>query len=85
MFSPSDSETFWLNTTNLVLGLVTLGALVAIGYAVIREVVERVRVRANAPVAEGPHTFLTPELGLTMADGGEPVEQKPKSPAKNKK
>jgi hypothetical protein len=27
---------------------------------------------------EGSHTFMSPELGLTMADGGEP--EKPQSP-----
>jgi hypothetical protein len=37
------------------------------------------RLLAGIP---GPHSFHTPELGLTMADGGEPEE--PESPESKK-
>ena len=84
MFNPADSETFWLNTTNLVLGLVTLGAILAVGYAIGREVLERVRARATVPATEATHTFMTPELGLTMADGGEPVDAAAKKSVQGK-
>jgi hypothetical protein len=75
MFDTADPETFWLNVTNLALGLVTLAALLALGYAIGREVIERVRARATVPATEDAHSFLHPELGLTMADGGEPLKK----------
>ena len=74
MFDTADPETFWLNVTNLALGLVTLSALLVLGYAIGREVLERVRARSTVPATGDAHSFLHPELGLTMADGGEPVK-----------
>lgn len=76
MFDPSDSEVFWLNMTNLALGAVTLVAFVAVSFAVVKELVARARQHATVPAVEDTHSFLHPELGLTMADGGEPTEAK---------
>jgi len=76
MFDPSDPETFWLNATNIGLGLVTLIAFVSVAVVAFREIAQRVRSRATVPVAGDDHAFMHPELGLTMADGGERIDKK---------
>jgi hypothetical protein len=75
----NDPQTMWLNYTNLGLGLVTLACVAVAGYAFYAELAARLRARASAGVHEqmlaklgGSHAFHSPELGLTMADGGEP-------------
>ena len=70
MFDWSDPNTYWLNLTDIVLGLVTLACIVIVGVAVGREVLARFAVRVRADT----HALAVPELGLTMADGGEPVK-----------
>lgn len=75
MFDPVDGEVFWLNVTNISLGLVTLICLLAVGVAVVREVASR-RARAVAPVLLDDHGFAFSGLGITMADGGENVAER---------
>jgi hypothetical protein len=65
------SETFWLNVTNVALGILTLVCLLVVGYGVVLELLPRLRRRS---VAEDDHAVLTPELGLTMADGGRRID-----------
>ena len=65
------NEVFWLNVTNLVLGLATLICLVVIGYAVLRDIRERVRAHATESEKVDDHAFVIDGLGVTMADGGE--------------
>jgi hypothetical protein len=68
-----DPQTLWLNLTNLALGVITLLALAIAGVAVAREWIARVR-RAreiDGLDAEMSHMLHVPELGMTMADGGE--------------
>jgi hypothetical protein len=78
----SDPQTFWLNMTNLGLGLVALIAVLAIGYGIVWDLMEkrqasrRVDGEMKRMLAGMEHAFHSPELGMTMADGGEP-EQKP--------
>lgn len=67
-------EAFWLNVTNLVLGIATLACLVVIGYAVLKDIRERVRARATESGKEDDHAFVIDGLGLTMADGGEKID-----------
>jgi hypothetical protein len=71
----SDPQTLWLNITNLALGLITLAALALLGAGIIREVVlQRRRAREiNGLDHELEHMLHVPGLGLTMADGGEPL------------
>ncbi len=86
----SDSQTLWLNVINLSLGLVTLVCIAAIGYGVLQDVRERARKRADARSLDrevgalvssfGDHAFHLPELGMTMADGGEPLDKTAQSP-----
>ncbi|MCC6587774.1 MAG: hypothetical protein IT168_13855 [Bryobacterales bacterium] len=87
-----NSETLWLNVTNLALGLVVavaIGVLVSgVLYETVRNWMARRRL-ASADVTEAltaasPHTYFDPQLGLTMADGGEPETRK-KKPANTKK
>jgi len=75
----SSPETFWLDLTNVALGLVTLICCVVLAAGVLQEVVVRVRKRAHVPVENDDHAFALPALGLTMADGGEKVEEEKKS------
>jgi len=71
VFNPANPETFWLNVTNIALGVVTLVCFLAIAGSVIQAVAVRLRERARVLVAADDHSFLVPELGLIMADGGE--------------
>ncbi|HEX9655046.1 MAG TPA: hypothetical protein VGA99_15170 [bacterium] len=77
MFNFTDPETFWLNVTNLGLGIVTFICCAVLAGGVLKEVVERLRARVRVPVEQDDHAFVMPQLGLTMADGGE-REDKPK-------
>jgi len=74
MFDFSDPQTVWINTTNLVLGLVTLCCTALLGSVVVNEVLERVFGRLAAKGAADTHTIGVRDLGLTMADGGERVD-----------
>lgn len=87
----NDPQTLWLNLVNLSLGIVTLICIVAIGYGLLLDIRARVRKPAREHSADGTitelmrsfdgHSFDMPGLGLTMADGGEPLGH-PGSPTK---
>ncbi len=68
-----DPETFWLNTTNIVLGIVTVICLLVVGRAIFQEVFARIRHRALATADD--HAYVEQELGIVMADGGEPIHR----------
>jgi hypothetical protein len=76
----NDPRTFWLNVTNVVLILVTLICIAVVAYGVMRELWLRFRQRMPILVRESgdAHALHMPELGLTMADGGEPIPPSPK-------
>jgi hypothetical protein len=63
----SDPEVRWLIVTNWTLFAVTIICVAVVAYGVAVEVVKRVRQHSTAD----DHAVLVPELGLTMADGGE--------------
>jgi hypothetical protein len=83
----SDPSTYWLTITNAALGVVVLICCVAVAFGVFQEFAAR-RKKANAMskidlevsslVAsyQDGHAFHLPELGLTMADGGEELGKK---------
>lgn len=76
MFDFLDSETMWLNLTNATLGLVTLICLVAVGQVILPELLARFAAkRATVPVQEDSHAFDLSGLGITMADGGERIDE----------
>jgi hypothetical protein len=83
MFSwiTADPETMWLNVTNAVLGICVLVCVGIVTFAVVRDVMARLRERARERdvFVYDAHSLNVPELGLTMADGGEPISgEKPK-------
>ena len=72
MFDFNDPSTLWLNITNIVLGLVTAICCAVVGKGVYQDI--RARLRKRVPVRIDDHAFMMPELGITMADGGERVD-----------
>lgn len=90
----NDNWVFWLNVTNIALGVVVLLAAALVAYGVVWELaIRRKKVRRLAHVDaemqamlqnEFPHHLAVPELGLTMADGGEQVKPEPEKSAGDK-
>ena len=74
MFDPTDSEVLWLNLTNVALGAVTIICLLVAGTIIFREVAVRMRKRVAVPVFDD-HAFILPDLGVTMADGGDRFDE----------
>ena len=79
-----DSETYWLNVTNIALGAIVLVCILAVALGVVYDLIARRRAKARASAALDrevrelvagyqldPHVFDVPGLGPTMADGGE--------------
>ncbi len=82
MYGPDGPDVFWLNFTNIALGLVTLLCVIAIAGGVARELLLRWERRAAA--LEDDHAFATPGLGVTMADGGERIDETKPAPPKSR-
>ncbi|HKT87057.1 MAG TPA: hypothetical protein VJQ59_01385 [Candidatus Sulfotelmatobacter sp.] len=90
-----ENWTMWLNITNFALGLVTLIALAVVFVAVGWDLLVRKAGRVpsidynnidselKALLHGGSHSLTVPELGLTMADGGERIDSKPQSQKKS--
>jgi len=84
----NDPSTYWLNVMNLALGAVVVACCLIVAYGVVQELAARRRKRTVAAgldrevsdlvASYDGHAFHTPELGLTMADGGEPVKNEEK-------
>jgi hypothetical protein len=76
-----DPETFWLNVTNIGLGVVAFICLVVVVCALVCQFLPRLKKRlASPPAVHDSHAFHVPGLGLTMADGGQRVWKKGKEP-----
>ena len=84
----NDASTYWLTFTNIALGVVTLIAVGVVMIGIGQELAARHRrqaaikkldqeVAALADSYGDEHTYHVPELGVTMADGGEPVKPAP--------
>jgi hypothetical protein len=83
----SDPSTYWLTITNIGLGVVTLICCFAVAFGVVQELAAKRKKKAalsaldhevsdlTASFGDG-HAFQIPQLGLTMADGGEPAVEK---------
>ncbi|OGG44021.1 MAG: hypothetical protein A3F84_27835 [Candidatus Handelsmanbacteria bacterium RIFCSPLOWO2_12_FULL_64_10] len=78
----SDPETLWLNITNAALGIVTLAALLSVLGAAAVELCGR--LKKHLARARDFRTLRVPDLGLTMADGGEKIDEKDAPPPKPK-
>ena len=87
----SDPSTYWLTITNAALGVVVLICCVAVAIGVVQEIAAKRRKATamssidrevsdlvasfDASLNDG-HAFHLPQLGLTMADGGEELGEK---------
>ena len=80
----NDPNTYWLTVTNVALGIVTLICIVAVAIGVLQELAARRKQAAAMSHIDGEvaglmasfqdgHVFPLPQLGVTMADGGEPA------------
>lgn len=86
---------FWLNVTNIALGIVVVLAVLVVIYGVVWELAIRHRKHRGVRDAhaqmqamlhdEFAHSLPVPELGLTMADGGEHLKPTPNKPPEQKK
>jgi hypothetical protein len=83
----SDPSTYWLTLTNAALGVIVLLCCAAVAFGVMQELAARRKRRTALSAldrevadlvgayADG-HAFHVPELGVTMADGGEELGKK---------
>ena len=82
----NDPSTYWLTLTNVALGVVTLICCGAVAFGVLQELAAKRKKRAaltglDREVSDlvagfDGHTFHVPNLGVTMADGGEEMPRK---------
>jgi hypothetical protein len=87
---PKDDWVFWLNLTNIALGVVVLLSVLLVAYALVWEFVNRYKKRSMAHLDEELEAMLhdglsVPGLGVTMADGGERFKPLPEPPAEKKR
>jgi hypothetical protein len=80
MYGADGPDTFWLNFTNIALGLVTLACVIVVAGGAAHELLQRFKRRALAE--KDDHAFVTPSLGLTMADGGKRIDEHEPAPKK---
>ena len=87
---PTETQVLWLNITNAVLGLVVAASFLALGWAIVADLLARRKESVtHTRGLEGalrldPHSVFLPGLGFTMADGGEPVNEPNHSSSKGK-
>jgi hypothetical protein len=83
----SDPSTLWLTITNAALGVVVLICCVAVAIGVFQELAAKRRKATAMSTIDNEvsdlvnsfqdgHSFHLPQLGLTMADGGEELGKK---------
>jgi hypothetical protein len=75
MFDFSDPRG-WQNITNMLLLAVALVAAVYVAIGAFKQARSKSRNAAGSYGHEDPHTLVLPDLGITMADGGEKIEKK---------
>jgi hypothetical protein len=81
---------FWLNATNIALGVVVLLAVLFMTVGLVWEIMRKHRKLHSVDALDTEmqsmlrdqfaHSLPVPGLGLTMADGGEPVKPSPEKP-----
>lgn len=76
MLDNTDSAVLWLNITNFAMLGAVIICFVLLGGAIVRELLSKVHKPATSPKVADDHAFLMPELGMTMADGGEREDKK---------
>jgi hypothetical protein len=75
MLDPNQVESLWLVLTNVLLGVFTFICIAAVGWIAVREVLARVRERPAISLQHDSHAFTLSDLGITMADGGEKLDE----------
>lgn len=78
----NDPDSTWLNITNMALGIIVLLCAAVMVGGIAHEFLARARKRRRIDaeldrdmrLLNDDHAFDTPELGITMADGGEKRE-----------
>jgi hypothetical protein len=73
MYAPDGPDTFWLDFTNIALGLVTLVCVLAVVAGIVHELGHRL---AHRRMLVDDHAFEEPGLGVTMADGGKRIDRR---------
>ena len=83
----SDPDTMWLNITNAVLGLCVLVCVAVAVVGIGRDLLAKAResARNREVFVYDSHAMLLPDLGLTMADGGEPISNNETKPPEEKR
>ena len=71
-----DPNTFWLNVTNVALGIGALVCCIVVGYGVVQEIRKRTREYKTKHVKIDDHRLFLTNFGITMADGGERIDKK---------
>ena len=86
MYGADGPDTFWLDFTNIALGLVTLACVLAVAAGVLHEMADRRRRRADRrrTAEDDDHAFVIPDLGLTLADGGKRIDRTTPAPSKGR-
>jgi hypothetical protein len=79
MFGLFDSESLWLDITNVLIGLMTIIILYVVGRVTYKEIRIRAANRVRVPWEKDSHAFRISDLGITMADGGERIDEKKKN------
>ena len=74
MFAFTD-ETMWLTVTNIALGAVVVAACIVVARVFAVELFDHLRTSFVSQHSSAHELFVS-DLGLTMADGGEPIEAK---------
>jgi hypothetical protein len=87
---PKGDWVFWLNVTNFALGAVVFLAVAAVAYAVVYDLVGKYKkAHSTANIDNEMAAMLqfgrtVPGLGVTMADGGDPIKSQPEHPEEKK-
>ena len=68
------NDATWLTITNLSLGAVVLIAAVVVGYVFAGELYAKLHKKLVMHRGSA-HELYVPDLGLTMADGGEKIQE----------
>jgi hypothetical protein len=69
MFDWGDPEALWI-LTNWCIGAAVVVSGLVLAHDIVKELRLQVRPKEHADALDD-HAFLVPELGMTMADGGE--------------
>ena len=83
----NDPSTYWLTLTNIALGVVVLICCIAVALGIVQELAAARKRKAAGTALDreladmatsygGGHAFNLPNLGVTMADGGEELRNK---------